>query len=422
MDISSALKVLRNSTTEALGSHHQEILLTLTEIGQRLKPVTLSVIQDEQTLVGSEYSASIPNDSDQSSYGGVSESESSVESHRETLASDRPTTLGRLENDVNPESHNSMDSENLPGSTCTSKSPPAQDWPVKLLAASIRDCPWLRSFLEKEPSEILKRKRSQMTDKRIRDIRFVEGTRCPKNEDKIFRGLAQRSLGLQFTRLQYEAQTKTRVDELCESICSADPEIRARIRKRTGFITRHLHRFKFAPEERGTLLRGINGGVKQLVVETLLQKRLEEAGRSNQSVAISAITALSIFAFGHLNFEDIPRFIDLIFLESSKTELPLNSVTTMPDHPRTEPFHILDIIASLSPFFSKFQDSYDRDVRSEEPSDLEQRSEMHKPKKLSPSKKNQIRMSVTWLHTTRRHTLQDLAALQLEMHYSAHLV
>lgn len=285
------------------------------------------------------YSASVSDDSYRSSHDEVSQAESSVESHQGT------PSLSRLSG--SPEAGTSPKSCNT------------RDEPAKLLATSIGSLRWLYEFSKKKPIEVIDSKRSQGTDKRVEDIQRVEGRRRPGNIDKIFRGFAQRSMGRQLTRIQLTAQVKTRVDELCESICSSDPEMRARIQRRSGFNAKNLHHFRFDSEDREIVLRGINAGVKQLVVEKLLGKRLEEAGRPNRPIAISSITALNITAFNRLHFEDIPRFLDLLFLESSEVELPTNSFTTSSDSCGTSFFQIPDAIVNLSQWSMEFQDTYD---------------------------------------------------------------
>ncbi|KAL4893409.1 hypothetical protein BDV59DRAFT_178163 [Aspergillus ambiguus] len=348
MDIPWALKVLRDATPEVLWEHRQEIEVALVHIGKRLRPTSPS------TSCSGESIASPPSIFDQSSSDGLSESESNVD-YRIVPAEPERRRLENFEHETMSGGHSSSDSESSQGlSRCASRSK-AKDWPAKLLAASANDLPWLCTFLSKGPTMILEERKMDRRDERIRDIQLVEGNDHPGKEDRIFRGLAQRSLGLEFTRIQQKANKgQTRVDELCDSICSTDPEIRARIHRRSNFITKHLHHFTFSPDDKDLVLRSINAGVKQLVVEKLLEKQLKERGRSSSACGISAIAALNLSTFRNLRFEEIPRLIDLLLLESSSVQMYLDS--TPPGAVQT--FQIADILAVISSTFSNLQHVY----------------------------------------------------------------
>lgn len=319
--------------------------------------VPSSTHQNECETLDSGYSASILDGSGRSSHNEVSEAESSAESHQGTPLSNKlPETL---EVGISPRTYNSRNAGpcqvSVSNANVTTKK---EDMPIKLAASSIVGLHWLLEFSKKEPAGVIYSKRSQRKDRRIEDIQRVEGKRRPNNVDKIFRGFAQRSMGLQLTRLQSAAKVKTRVDELCESINSSDSQVRARIQRRSGFTAKKLHHFCFLPEDREVVLRGINAGVKQLVLEELLGRRLEEAGQPNRPAAISSIAALNISAFSRLHFEEIPRFIDLLFLESSKVEIPVDSSIARSDSSDAF-FQIPDAVVNLSQWSADFQDSYD---------------------------------------------------------------
>ncbi|KAH2467819.1 hypothetical protein KXV25_003706 [Aspergillus fumigatus] len=363
MDISSALKVLRDATPEALWQHRQEIEVTLVNIGKRLESATLATNRSDESIV------CLPDILGQSSSDELSERQSHAD-YRIVLPEQERRRLEGSEQETMSGDHSSTDSEISQSSSHIRSRSGAKDWPAKLMTAFADDLPWLCTFLRRDPTMILDERKRDRKDERIRDIQLVEGNDHPGREDRIFRGLAQRSMALQFTRLQQKANKgQTRVDELCDSICSTDPKIRARIHRRTNFITKYLQHFAFSPEDKDLVLRSINAGVKQLVVEKLFEKRLEQRGRPSTACAISAITALNFFPFKSLRFEDIPRFIDLIFLESSNVQVYLDSTATGPAQVGT--FQIADILAVMSSTFSDLQRHYNVSRCSMKEQDLE---------------------------------------------------
>ncbi|KAL3251133.1 hypothetical protein ABHI18_010809 [Aspergillus niger] len=351
MDISSALKVLRDATLDALWEHRQEIEITLVNISKRLRSTSPS-----QSL-------------DPSRIDELFESGSNADYHIVPPGPERRHHEGS-EHETISEGHSSTESESSQCLSHPTSRSRAKDWPSKLLAASVDDLPWLCTFLGKDPTMILDEREREMKDERIRDIQLVEGNDSAGKVDRIFRGLAQRSMGLQFTRIQRNAnEGQTRVDELCDSICATDPKIRARIHRRTNFISKHLHHFTFSPDDKELVLRSINAGVKQLVVEKLFERRLRERGRKSTACGISAIAALNFSCFKSLRFEDIPRFIDLLFLESSKVQVYINS--TVPGSGQMGTFRIADLLTLTSPRFSNLQRHYNGSRGSMIPQDLE---------------------------------------------------
>jgi hypothetical protein len=182
----------------------------------------------------------------------------------------------------------------------------------------------------------------------------VDGNKKPGKEDHLLKGFAQRSLGRGYTSFQHQSGVKTRVDELFEGICCLKPEL---IKKKGGSITTYCESLGLLPGDKDTLLRAINAGVKQLVLEKLFGKRLEESGRPNTPHAISAFTALNSHAFSRLRFEEIPSFIDLILPCISEAEVATVGPPTGSDG--SEHLHVADALVSLSIWFMDFQSAYD---------------------------------------------------------------
>lgn len=88
-----------------------------------------------------------------------------------------------------------------------------------------RETPWLVEA-RNDPVSILSRKDRSAEDRRLQDIRDVEGDSTAGNKEKLLRLLAVRSLALEFTHEQDQNAAKTRVEELTNSVLSlsSNPE------------------------------------------------------------------------------------------------------------------------------------------------------------------------------------------------------
>jgi hypothetical protein len=237
------------------------------------------------------------------------------------------------------------------------RQPQPSQWPIKLLANFTDDIQWLFDYArELDTKTAIQNRKDEKKDERIEDIQRVEGRRVPSNEDKIFRALAQRSMGIQFTQIQHNANVQTRVDYLLESIRSSGPEMRARIHKRTNFVSKYLDRFDHAHKDREIVLRGIHAGVKRLLVEKLFAQKLQESNRPIMPEGISAFTAMKVTAFDRLHFEDIPYFLDRIF--RSEVELEIHQKE---GHRRNIILQLPDALVALSSWMQTFQKDYDND-------------------------------------------------------------
>lgn len=221
----------------------------------------------------------------------------------------------------------------------------------------------MRRLLKKRPASIIAQKRADQRDQRIDDILRLEGTRRKKIKDtvenKLLRGSAQRSLALQYSEYQARMGEIERVSEVCDTLSQPDPNQKILHKRRGGkvrpWIKLHL---KFAKEDENIVVMAINNGIKQLVVEELVQRRLERAGSPLKSSGISALTALTMRTFKALRLEDIPSFIHLLFKIPSKNILSGDQLEADGDRSQILP---VMLICKISFWFTQFQEKYDRE-------------------------------------------------------------
>ncbi|KAJ5184188.1 hypothetical protein N7492_001804 [Penicillium capsulatum] len=233
--------------------------------------------------------------------------------------------------------------------------------PAILLAALHTVSSWVWKSANSPPRNILQIKRRRIRDRRLDDIRRIEGDRKiernPKAspEYKIIRVLAQRSLALQGEKSKY-----LDIDSYCKIASSRKPgkTNRGRQGKIAAFVRTELD---VEDEDKDFSIRAISAGIKQLVTERLLEKRLEETGQCNSASGISAFTALLIRPFRSLTYTEIPEFLDDL-LEKDTMDLP-----NLMENDDTEcflPVSTAKVIRVSSAWFDKLQTYYDQSSSS----------------------------------------------------------
>ncbi|KAJ5641189.1 hypothetical protein N7490_005189 [Penicillium lividum] len=240
-----------------------------------------------------------------------------------------------------------------------------------LLKDMIKATPYFWKLRKTEPVRLISKKRTHQRDRRLDDILRLEGQRFTKVEDKVedklFRGIAQRSLALQFSKYQKDKGQVLRIDEISDTLSDPSPEKKSVLHKRRGGTLKPwvANNLTFAKDDEDVVIRAIQAGIKQLVVEKLLQKSLEQAGRHIKATGISALTALTVHKFRILSLEEIPTFLQYILS-------PLSEITISDDQSaRTDDnglgtstgtvnlIHITEIIGTISSWFETFQKTYD---------------------------------------------------------------
>ncbi len=295
--------------------------------------------------IGSGYSGTSLDVVDQTIYHSSSDSESSDVSRHAIR-----TLVGPA---LGPRNRN-MGEPSRDVSTCKARA--SEKAAAKMLEGASANISWLLEFSERTPAQIIEERRSRNSDRRIGDIRNVQGQTTAGKEDRLLRSFAQRSLGVDYTCQQRWSRPKTRVDELCESICSSDPEIREHIQRRTNEVKVYVDGLKVSADDRETWQRGINAGVKILVGEELFRRRLEEYGKPMLTDVVAAFTALKGFAFSRLRYEEIPGFIDLILPRNPNDEQASVRVTIEQTEIQCS---VADALIALSPWFARFRHTYD---------------------------------------------------------------
>lgn len=155
--------------------------------------------------------------------------------------------------------------------TVGKSSPPrksSSDIVTMLVRGVKRETPWLVEA-RNDPVSVLSRKVRSPEDRRLQDIRDVEGDSTAGNKEKLLRLLAVRSLALEFTHEQDQNAAQTRVEELTNSVLSlsSNPEIdfsqKGNRSDVSEFVNRHS-RFTSKSLTRRSIHNGIKHG---LIVE-----------------------------------------------------------------------------------------------------------------------------------------------------------
>lgn len=278
MDISLALKVLRNAPPQALQNHRQEAIEAFRDIEARLRELDSSSVE-------------------------------------------QPTAAGQAK--IKP-SHS-----------------------TNLLTALNKTASWVWCSTNRRPDEVLGIKRPRDRDRRLGDVRRIEGEPQAKPKYKLLRVLAQRSLALQGEKSGY-----LDVESYCK-VASSREKDKAH-KGRGGKITLYVRQeLTIEKEDQEFAIRAISAGIKHLVMERLLWKRQETARQYGSASGISAFTALAVSQFKNLKYEEIPEFLDCL-LKSDSMNLP-----ALVDNPGTELSSITEVIQKSSGWLCELQTYYD---------------------------------------------------------------
>ncbi|KAJ5264988.1 hypothetical protein N7505_007781 [Penicillium chrysogenum] len=294
MDISSALKSLRNATTKDLQNHKIEAVAAFREIEARLggfESLHHEAVEEAACV----------------------QLRSSVE---------QPVISDEVAKPTNP---------------------------IKLLAALNKASAWVRQSIKLQPRQVLSIKRQLARDRRLADVRRVEGDFNAENQYKLLRGLAQRSLAL-----QGESSGHLDIEQLC-NVASSRGNVKANKGRRGKMSSYVKYELGIEAKDKDFAIRAIQAGMRQLVMERLLRKRFEETGQCDSeqcdiALGISAFTALTVRPFRCLKYEEIPEFLDCL-LEPASMNLLVS-----------EDEQIADILKETSIWYNKLQIYYDKQL------------------------------------------------------------
>jgi hypothetical protein len=311
MDISLALEVLRNAPPEALQNHRQEAIEAFRDIEARLKELDFP-----------ESDSSIP------AFTAVANGSGSHEAGR-AASTQLPSSVEQ------------------PTLTVQDKSKPSHS--MNLLTTLNKTASWVWKSTKRRPNEVLGIKRPRFCDRRLADVRRIEGESQAEPKYKLLRVLAQRSLVLQGEKSGY-----LDVENYCK-VASSRGKDKAK-RGRGGTIAVYVREeLEIEKEDQVLAIQAISGGIKQLVTERLLRERLEKTGQYGSASGISAFTALAVRPFRYLKHEEIPEFLDCL-LESDSMNL-----SALVDEPRMEhslPVSIKEVIQKSSEWLDEMQVYY----------------------------------------------------------------
>ncbi|OQD97599.1 hypothetical protein PENSOL_c011G05436, partial [Penicillium solitum] len=222
--------------------------------------------------------------------------------------------------------------------------------PTKLLAALNKTSDWVRLSIKLEPRKALNIEPQLVCDRRLADVRRVEGDFNAKNQYKFLRGLAQRSLAL-----QGEESGHLDIEHFCK-VASSRGTVRAKQGRRGKIASYVKDQLGIEGREKTFAIRAVQAGIRQLVMERLLRRRFEETEqcdtglKQHYSSGISALTALAVRPFRYLKYEEIPEFLDHL-LDPDSVNLA-----------GSENEQIADFINEISIWYDKLQIYYNKEL------------------------------------------------------------
>ncbi|KAJ5402732.1 uncharacterized protein N7487_008628 [Penicillium crustosum] len=320
MDISLALEVLRHAPPEVLQNHRQEAIEAFRDIEARIRELDFP-----------ESDSSIP------AFTAVANGSGSHEAG--TAASTQlPSSVEQ------------------PTSTVQDKIKPSHS--MNLLTALNKTASWVWKSTKRRPNEVLGIKRPRPCDRRLADVRRIEGESQAEPKYKLLRVLAQRSLVLQGEKSGY-----LDIENYCK-VASSRGQDKAK-KGRGGTIALFVREeLEIEKEDQALAIQAISGGIKQLVTERLLRERFEKTGQCGSASGISAFTALAVRPFRYLKHEEIPEFLDCLLMPDSM------DLSALMDEPRMEnslPVSIKEVIQKSSEWLDEIQVYYNTllDIRED---------------------------------------------------------
>lgn len=238
----------------------------------------------------------------------------------------------------------------------------SKDRSLALLKGSLSSWPSVWQLAQGSQDELVVKKRGRQRDRRLDDILRVEGQNEARDEDLLFRAAAQRSLAVQYS----SSQEYRRVNEIYDFLLGESSSEKNPLHKRRAgdvrlWVSDHL---TSDDKEVNTLARSTQAGIKQLVAEKLLDSRLQQTSPTSRSSGLSTILAMNMRTFKALPFEELPYFLDRLFEESSRVDLPCGDQYSQrvenTEELEVRSCHVVETFGKLSRWFEAFQIKYER--------------------------------------------------------------
>lgn len=366
MDVLAALDILRTAPDEVLRSHAAQTILTLRKVGERLQsnlfPGTPGV-GDPAVNTPPSFTGSV---SDKSPSQGNSTAVSLSPGYNSVATTplslegpiyEPPLPPADTVTDVSSAPNDGFASTTILPSPTTrvhGRRPKRPNTVIAgLVQGVIRTSPWLSATSKDGDSCIVSRKRSLGEDRRLEDIRRVEGDPQISNEDKLLRVLAIRSLAFEFNEKQTaDGISPTRLDELCHYALS--PEMETDISQKGQHSAVSAFVKSDARFTSGVLARrAIHNGVKHLVFERVLANRLQQLDMPNVCEAISAILGLNINQFRCLRYDQMSSLVEELLSENMQINMERDETRGTETKQ-----HLLDVLRDLTPWFEQLQLAY----------------------------------------------------------------
>ena len=356
MDLVSALMVLQTADEEELQFHGIQTILTLRQVGQRLQAHILPD-GNELSTGESEVEGNFSTSADFSS-SGSSRHGSPVTSTNKDASNEGPRNgyLGDI--DHLSRNQSSVRPSLLPIDNTTRKTRKFCSKAEILLKDITKKVPSLWSMKEDDVIDLISRKRSSTTDRRIEDIALVEGDTEAQCNEKLLRVSALLSYASEFESYQQRHVLPSRVDNLVQLLLSGcfDPKsLHERKRSSIAKYVKGVSQFK--GRER-FICRATGNGVKFAVVKKLLEAKLESRGLPSECHAIlPALGLVSHRLFG-TTYQNLLDLVDLLLSDQALVTLPSDGPNES-DGVGSSQRHILDAIREMSPWSKGFQNYYE---------------------------------------------------------------
>jgi hypothetical protein len=144
--------------------------------------------------------------------------------------------------------------------------------------------------------------------------------------NSFFKGWNDRSVGLQFDRWERAKNfTTPKVEDIFETLLKGGNPRTINYSKSSPislFIKEHGQDDKLKDDK---LKNQINRGIKYLVLEKLLKRKLESMNRAVDSVSgVSALISLAPSKFLNTSYSNLPRFVDILSCSTSRIAVANN--------------------------------------------------------------------------------------------------